>query len=143
LPKDTATFFLNPAGNALALAIRQAKGQARQNCVAMPQEVVATLSAFFPGDLFPGVCWTVAGNGFNLANISINDGNMRYFRGKSAPLQKVEAGCGAASAPLRCAMASLRSAALGGNCGGMSGAKELQEGIGKSAGEWHFTLRGR
>ncbi len=25
----------------------------------------------------------------------------------------------------------------------MSGAKELQEGIGKSAGEWHFTLRGK
>jgi len=35
------------------------------------------------------------------------------------------------------------TAALGGNCGGMSGAKELQESIGKSAGEWHFTLRGR
>jgi len=35
------------------------------------------------------------------------------------------------------------AAALGGNCGGVSGAKKLQESIGKSAGEWHFTLRGR
>ena len=46
-----------------------------------------------------------------------------------------------ASPPLRCA--GLRSAAAGGNCGGMSGAKEQQESIGKSAGEWHFTFAGK
>ncbi len=33
------------------------------------------------------------------------------------------------------------TAALGSNCSGACGGKEVQEGIGKSAGEWHFTLR--
>ena len=59
---------------------------------------------------------------------------------KERPLQKVEAGCGAASAALRCAGLRSATAALRSNCGGVSGAKGLQESIGKSAGEWHFTL---
>ena len=47
--------------------------------------------------------------------------------------------------PLRCAVqgfAPLRRR-LGSNCNGGRGAKELQKDIGKSAGEWHFTLRGK
>ena len=43
--------------------------------------------------------------------------------------------------PLRCAVqgfAPLRR--LESNCGGVCGGKEVQEGIGKSAGEWHFSL---
>ena len=59
---------------------------------------------------------------------------------KERPLQKIEAGCGAASAALRCAGLRSAKAALESNCGGVSGAKGLQESIGKSAGEWHFTL---
>src|ERR1700730_10683510 len=44
--------------------------------------------------------------------------------------------------PLRCAVQGLRSAtaALESKCSSVSGAKGLQESIGKSAGEWHFTL---
>ena len=47
--------------------------------------------------------------------------------------------------PLGCAVQGLRSAraALRSNCRSVSGAKGLQESIGKSAGEWHFTLRER
>jgi len=43
---------------------------------------------------------------------------------------------------LRCAVqgfAPLRRR-WGSNCSGVCGAKEPQESIGKSAGEWHFTL---
>jgi hypothetical protein len=76
LPKDVATFFLNPAGSALALAIRQAKEQARQNCSPMPAEVTVRLASFFPADLFPGVCWAVVANGFTLDAFAIHDGGM-------------------------------------------------------------------
>jgi hypothetical protein len=43
--------------------------------------------------------------------------------------------------PLHCAVqgfAPLRR--LESNCSGVCGGKDVQEGIGKSAGEWHFTL---
>jgi len=62
---------------------------------------------------------------------------------KERPVQKVEAGCGAASAALRCAGLRSATAALRSNCSSVSGAKGLQEGVGKSAGEWHFTLGGK
>jgi len=62
---------------------------------------------------------------------------------KERPLQKVEAGCGAASAALRCVGLRSATAALESNCGGGSGAKGVQESIGKMAGEWHFTLGGK
>jgi hypothetical protein len=45
--------------------------------------------------------------------------------------------------PLRCVGLCSATAALKSNCGSVSGAKGLQESIGKSAGEWHFTLRER
>ena len=76
LPRDAATFFLNPAGNALAFAIRQAKEQARQNCVPVPPAIVTRLTSFFPPDVFPGVCWATVGSGSNLANFAVSDGNM-------------------------------------------------------------------
>src|ERR1019366_1869383 len=66
---------------------------------------------------------------------------MHYER---APrFSRVEVGWGAASAALRCAGLRSATAALGSNCNSVSGAKGLQESIGKSAGEWHFTLRER
>jgi hypothetical protein len=45
--------------------------------------------------------------------------------------------------PLGCAVQGLRyaAAALGSNRSSVSGGKGLQESIGKSAGEGHFTLR--
>src|ERR1017187_6021433 len=49
---------------------------------------------------------------------------------------------GAASAALRCAGLRSATAALGSKWSGVSGAKGLQQSIGKSAGEWHFTLGG-
>lgn len=74
LPQDAATFFLNPyAGTALATAIRAAKARARDNCQPIPPLVISRLSAFFPQDVFPGVCWTIVGNGFTLDSIAIND----------------------------------------------------------------------
>ena len=58
---------------------------------------------------------------------------------KKRPLQKVEAGCGAASAVLRCAGASLRyGGAWGSNCTGEWGAKEPQKDIGKSS--WRMAF---
>ena len=46
-----------------------------------------------------------------------------------------------ASAALRCAGLRSATAALGSNCSSVPSGKEPQESIGKSAGEWHFTLR--
>jgi hypothetical protein len=62
---------------------------------------------------------------------------------KAPPLQKVAAVMGAASAPLRCAGASLRYGGARNNCNGESDAKGLQKDIGKSAREWHFDLEGK
>jgi hypothetical protein len=62
---------------------------------------------------------------------------------KERPVQKVEAGWSAASAPLRCAGLRSATAALESNCGGVCGARGLQESIGESAGKWQFTLRER
>ena len=77
LPKDAAVFFLNPfAGGGLAYAIRQAKESARKTCVPMPPTVRTTLAAFFPSDLFNGVCWTIVGSGFSLDSFAIHDAGM-------------------------------------------------------------------
>jgi hypothetical protein len=76
LPKDTAQFFLNPLGNALAFEIRRAKEQARQHCSPMPSQVTSELSRFFPSNLFAGVCWAVVGNGSTLDSWAIHDGGM-------------------------------------------------------------------
>jgi Domain of unknown function (DUF4157) len=76
LPKDTAQFFLNPAGNALAFAIRQAKAQARQNCAPVPPQIVGTLSSFFPPDIFNAVCWNLVAQGISIDSLVIHDGGM-------------------------------------------------------------------
>lgn len=77
LPKDVGVFLLNPlAGGGLALAIRQAKAQARPHCVPIPPEVTGKLSAFFPPDLFQSVCWAVVGNGSTLDSFAIHDAGM-------------------------------------------------------------------
>jgi Domain of unknown function (DUF4157) len=76
LPRDAATFFANPfLGGTLALAIRQAKAQARQNCVPMPPDVTVKLSSFFPPGLFDSVCWAVVADGASLAGYAIRDFN--------------------------------------------------------------------
>src|ERR1035441_289977 len=66
--------------------------------------------------------------------------SMHYERAPRFPRSKLE---GAASAALRCAGLRSASAALGSKWSGVSGAKGLQRSIGKSAGEWHFTLGGK
>ena len=45
--------------------------------------------------------------------------------------------------PLRCAVQGAPLRRLESNYSGVCGGKEVQEGIGKSAGEWHFTLGGK
>jgi hypothetical protein len=57
---------------------------------------------------------------------------------KERLVQKVEAGWSAASAPLRCAGLRSATAALESNCGGVCGAKGLQESIGESVGSGDF-----
>jgi hypothetical protein len=75
LPKDATQFFLNPAGNALAFFIRQAKGLARQDCQAVPQDIQMTLGSFFPRDVFNGVCWNVYGQRFAIDSLLLQDFN--------------------------------------------------------------------
>jgi hypothetical protein len=60
---------------------------------------------------------------------------------KKRPLRRSRADV--AAPPLRCAGLRSATAALKSNCSSVPGAKGLQEGIGKSVGEWHFTLRER
>src|ERR1035438_2582001 len=72
----------------------------------------------------------------NLA--ALRTGSMHYER---APrFSRVEVGWGAASAALRCVGLRSATAASESNCSGVCGGKAVQEGAGKSAGEWHFTL---
>jgi len=62
---------------------------------------------------------------------------------KSAPLQKVEAGMGAASAPLRCAGASLRYGGAKSNCCGVRGGKNRRRTLASRRENGILTLRGK
>src|SRR5689334_13190093 len=73
LPKDMATFFLDPVGGGLAFAIRHDKEKAREACSPMPQQVAADLAAFFPRDIFQSVCYALVSNGYSLASFAIRD----------------------------------------------------------------------
>src|SRR5882672_8665684 len=74
LPKDTAQFFLNPVGGALAVAIRQAKASVRQQgCGPASQEVVDALAPFIPPSVFDGVCWATLRPGLTLDTLAIRD----------------------------------------------------------------------
>lgn len=75
LPQDAAQFFLNPAGDALAFAIRQAEALARNDCQPVPPAIQQALSPFFPPDIFAGVCWNTAGERFSIDTLLINDFN--------------------------------------------------------------------
>jgi hypothetical protein len=59
LPKDVGQFFLNPAGGAVAFAIRQAKEQYRYGCQPMPISIRETLARFYPPELMNGVCYAL------------------------------------------------------------------------------------
>ncbi len=59
LPKDVGQFFLNPAGGAVAFAIRQAKEQYRHGCQPMPTSIRETLARFYPPELMNGVCYAL------------------------------------------------------------------------------------
>src|ERR1019366_7623563 len=67
--------------------------------------------------------------------------SMHYERAPRFPRSKLE-GRRLRCAALRCAVLRSATAALGSKWSGVSGAKGLQQSIGKSAGEWHFTLGG-
>ncbi len=69
--------------------------------------------------------------------LSPGNRSMHYERAPRFRRSKLDV----APPPLHCAVqgfAPLRR--LESNCSGVCGGKEVQEGIGKSAGEWHFTL---
>lgn len=75
LPQDAANFFLNPAGNALAVAIRQAKANVlRIGCGPASPQVIDALSPFMPSSVFSGVCWATLRPGFTLDTFAIQDG---------------------------------------------------------------------
>jgi len=76
LPQDATQFFLNPGGDALALAIRQAKALAQRDCQPVPGSIRQSLSSFFPPDIFNGVCWNTAGERFSIDTLLLNDFNM-------------------------------------------------------------------
>lgn len=76
LPKDAAQFFLNPAGSALAFAIRQAKEQAQKGCRPVPADIIRSLARFLPAQVFDGVCWNTYGQRFTLDSLLLKDMNM-------------------------------------------------------------------
>lgn len=69
LPQDVGQFFLNPVGGALALAIRQAKELARQDCQPVPPNIQQSLSPFIPPAAFNGVCWSLYRGDFSLDSL--------------------------------------------------------------------------
>ncbi|WP_019010731.1 eCIS core domain-containing protein [Deinococcus aquatilis] len=68
LPKDAAQFFLNPAGNALALAIRTSKNAAK-NTKPLPDSLKQELTGYFPKEILDQVRWTDNPGSLSLAKI--------------------------------------------------------------------------
>ena len=75
LPKDATQFFLNPGGDALAFAIRQAKAAAGRDCQRVPGDIQQQLSSFFPAEVFNGVCWNTYGQRFAIDSLLLNEFN--------------------------------------------------------------------
>jgi hypothetical protein len=72
LPKDAATFFLNPAGPGLAFLIRQAYAQAAQSAQPMPANIAQALSPYFPPNILSSAKFTTrARAGISLATITL------------------------------------------------------------------------
>jgi hypothetical protein len=77
LPQNIAQSFLNPAGSAMALAIRQARQNVRnQGCGPASESVISKLSPFMPPSVFNGVCWAVLRPGIGIDNFVIEAGGM-------------------------------------------------------------------
>jgi hypothetical protein len=74
LPPRAALYFLNPAGGALSIKIRQARENARANCGPVPQNVIDSLTPFLPLSVFDGLCWTVLQPGLGIDTVVIQDG---------------------------------------------------------------------
>ena len=67
LPKDVGQALLNPAGNALAAAIRFSRGQAlNRGPQSIPPRVRQDLAPYFPPSTLDGARWTLKGNGITL-----------------------------------------------------------------------------
>lgn len=80
LPKDVGQFFLNPAGGALAFAIRQAKEQYRYGCQPMPTSIREVLAKFYPPELMSGVCYAL----YDPRRVGLNSMLMADFNKVSA-----------------------------------------------------------
>lgn len=85
LPKDAAQFFLNPGGNALALAIRHAKAQASYGCRPIPPQVIQSLSRFLPPQFYSGVCWNTPA----AARIALDNLLLRHLGNGAVTLEDV------------------------------------------------------
>lgn len=73
-PKD-AINFLNPAGNALAFAIRQAKAQASGSARPMPSNIRSILTPFFPAEILDIVRYTTRNHaGTSIATVTLENG---------------------------------------------------------------------
>jgi hypothetical protein len=59
LPKDVGQALLNPAGSALATAIRHAAAQARWGAQPIPDDVKSRLAPYIPGHILNKAVWTV------------------------------------------------------------------------------------
>src|SRR5690242_6180157 len=59
---QTVANLANPAGLALAAAIRNSNAQARHSCRPAPADIYQTIGAFFPG-VIQAVCYTTADSG--------------------------------------------------------------------------------
>jgi hypothetical protein len=71
LPQDIAN-LANPAGSALAFAVRQAKAQALNGAQPIPPNVLGALQAFFPADVLQSVRY----NTFDNARIGLDSAVM-------------------------------------------------------------------
>jgi hypothetical protein len=77
LPVHIAQAFLNPIGAALAVKIREARQNVRnQGCGPAPEFVLNELSPFMPRSVFNGVCWAVLTPGMGIDSLVIEDGGM-------------------------------------------------------------------
>lgn len=80
LPKDVGQALLNPAGAALATAIRQAAAQARSGAQPLPSTVRATLAPYFAPHILDKVRWNV----YDPNRIAIDSAVIGWFQNEGA-----------------------------------------------------------
>lgn len=80
LPKDVGQALLNPAGSALATAIRHGAAQAGHGAQPIPQDIRATLAPYFPPHILDKVRW----NTYDPNRIAIDSAVIGWFQNEGA-----------------------------------------------------------